>query len=320
MELKGKLDVINGKEYIELPGYPSFRFRFDKKTRKYSIINSKYIGTKETEPFIDEIIYSEKPLETWTANYIVVRIGEYYYLADCDGNCFFENSEKYLIGRNLFLSGDRMYIVNEELKKITIRTDEIIVRESGGYLFVCRKIAGNSGIYLLTPIGELGMDIKFYSRTLDKWYIDDSANIFFNKEFKKTKTVEFGFMYGNKSRSYLNVKDKEHIKTHFCEAYSTYFHDSVLIMIYGELEIIKYEGKIYFFDKDGNVEQTDASNPFFIRTDDMIFYRIGTTVYVRNKDGKLLEPIHIEWNQLYQYILMEKQVERSLAIKLNGGN
>ena len=126
MELKGKLDVINGKEYIELPGYPSFRFRFDRKTRKYSIINSKYIGTKETEPFIDEIIYSEKPLETWTANYIVVRIGEYYYLADCDGNCFFENSVKYLIGRNLFLSEDRMYIVNEKLKKITKIIDEIV--------------------------------------------------------------------------------------------------------------------------------------------------------------------------------------------------
>lgn len=318
MELKGKLDVINGKEYIELPGYPNFRFRFDRKTRKYSIINSKYIGTKETDPFIDEIIYSEVPLETWTANYIVVRIGEFFYLADPDGNCYFEDKEGFIIGRNLFLSKSCKFLINNKFKKIDVSAYKMVVKTVAGYNFICKKVSEIEDL-LLSADGKT--EINILNKTgLTDWYTENNGKQFFNKEFKATSNVKYSVMYGTKSRTYTNVHNKELIKTHFCEAYSTYFHATVQILIYGELEIVKYDGKVYFFDKDGNVEQNDASDPFFIRMHDMIFYRIGTTVYVRNKDGKLLEPIQIEWSQLYQYILMEKQVELSLAIKLSGGN
>lgn len=92
------------------------RGKDDNSNDKLAIINCEK-GTF-TKPFVDEVIYSSVPLRSWTENYIVVRIGEKYYLADCDGNCFLESTKPPIICRNGFVSreGGEARFINNKLE------------------------------------------------------------------------------------------------------------------------------------------------------------------------------------------------------------
>lgn len=148
---------INEKEYISPVGYPKFGFLLDEESKRYSIANTE---TKEvTEPFVDEVIYSELPLETWTADYVVVRIGNKYYLADSNGNCFFASTKPFIICRNVFVSHDESYLINKNKVRIDATDEEkIIVEEYGGYKFAffkCKDFETKKyKKYLINSLGE----------------------------------------------------------------------------------------------------------------------------------------------------------------------
>ena len=91
----------NGVVYTEIEGYPKFASAFSSEKGKYSLYSVED-GTA-TDFFLDEVITSDKPLRSWTENYVVGRIGNNYYLVDPCGNCFHKSTQKYVICRNLFV-------------------------------------------------------------------------------------------------------------------------------------------------------------------------------------------------------------------------
>ena len=112
----------NGVVYTEIEGYPKFASAFSSEKGKYSLYSVED-GTA-TDFFLDEVITSDKPLRSWTENYVVGRIGNNYYLVDPCGNCFHKSTQKYVICRNLFVckedDGKKYFnfIVNKNLEKI----------------------------------------------------------------------------------------------------------------------------------------------------------------------------------------------------------
>ena len=113
--MKGACVEIQGKEFIVPNGYPKFGFFFDENSKRYAIANME---SKEiTESFVDDVIYSEVLLDTWTSDYVVVRIRDKYYLADNNGNCFLASDEPFIICRNVFVSGDKSYIITKNRVK-----------------------------------------------------------------------------------------------------------------------------------------------------------------------------------------------------------
>lgn len=139
-KITGRTIEFNGRTFTSPAGYPRFAFWCDEITGKIAIANvdenTKNI-TEATEPFVDEVKYSELPLKTWTADYVVVRIGEYWYLADSFGNCYYESKKPYIICRNVFVEADKTFIINKKLEKVKFKSEtlKIDVIESGGYLF-----------------------------------------------------------------------------------------------------------------------------------------------------------------------------------------
>lgn len=82
---------------------------------KYAIINVKTMVA--TKPFLDEVFYSTVPLETWTGNYVIGRIGKFYYIVNKYGDCFHENELMYLICRNGIVA------LNPERKMMKFHSD-----------------------------------------------------------------------------------------------------------------------------------------------------------------------------------------------------
>ena len=106
-KITGRTIEFNGRTFTSPAVYPRFAFWCDEITGKIAIANvdenTKNI-TEATEPFVDEVKYSELPLKTWTADYVVVRIGGYWYLTDSFGNCYYESKKPYIICRNVFVT------------------------------------------------------------------------------------------------------------------------------------------------------------------------------------------------------------------------
>ena len=148
----------NGVVYTEIEGYPKFALAFSSEKRKYSLYSVED-GTA-TDFFLDEITTSDKPLRSWTENYVVGRIGKFYYLVDHRGDCFCENRRKYAICKNVFVSmhwgksclSCFFFVVNESLDMIHYGNWDIYSVEG----FAVVNYDNSIGLYqLIATDGEL---------------------------------------------------------------------------------------------------------------------------------------------------------------------
>lgn len=327
MELKGKkvyYDVCSPYEdecveFISLNGYPKFAFRFDEKRKKYIIRESRDTGVV-TEAFVDEIIYSELPLETWTADYVVVRIGNAYYLADSEGNCYHKSDKPYIICRNLFVSEDKSFVINKKLEIVYFKEEEMRILESGGYKFA---VINNKNLKKINFLSTLGVknnwDIEtdvYSTRNLEKWYFNGISDFyadsyrFFNKDFEHWYFLKIDkeFM-AEKSRTYSDA---------YHQYYSTYFHAFVKFRKYGEIEVVEYDGNTYFFKPGGTIEKEKIAELIIQDVGEQIIYRIGEKLYGRDKktgdkkslkakDDKISDDC-LQWRDVYYFSLLENLI------------
>ena len=308
--MNGNVVTINGRDYISPNGYSKFGFWLDEETKKYSIAN---VETKEaTEPFVDEVIYSELPLETWTANYVVVRIGYMFYLADSNGNCYLESSEPYIICRNVFVNATCNCVITKELQETRVCIEDnartrINVEEYGGYKFALayldqeRKIINARGQTIDRILNICDM------KTISNWYIiaemflksgaREDFYIFFNKNFEMTYTSRCSpELYGKKSGTY---------KLYY-EYFSTYFFKRVEIYLYNKLEVVICDGKTYFFKENGEIEEIDMVITIPKELNKLIVYRQDDEVITRNFKGEVIAVDKLSPKELYNFILSER--------------
>ena len=305
MNIVGTSIEIVGREYISPNGYPKFGFWFDEETKKYSIAN---VETKEaTEPFVDEVIYSELPLETWTANYVVVRIKNRYYLADNNGNCYFESYTPYIICRNVFVLGDLKHIIvkandGNRLEKITVN---ITIKESGGYKFaladgyiinVYGKIVTSNEVYDIDGIHEnwcVSRKISGLNIIRIRSYLDEDFNIIF-------EAAGTPMLRGNRSKTYEVERGKY---------YSRYFKSRVDFYRIENLEIIVYKGKTYLFKENGESEVIDGTFLNCKAYDKHFVYRIGDTVTTRDFNGNVIAEEKLTPKEEYNLFIAEELLE-----------
>ncbi len=330
MELKGKkvyYDVCSPYEdecveFISLNGYPKFAFRFDEERKKYIIRESRDTGVV-TEAFVDEIIYSELPLETWTADYVVVRIGNAYYLADSEGNCYHKSDKPYIICRNLFVSEDKSFVINKKLEIVHFKEEEMRILESGGYKFAVINNKNLKEMYFLSTLGvKNGWDIDIYTYStsnLEKWYLKGIRDLyknsyrFFNKDFDEV-------YYLNIDRGFIGEKSKTY-KSQGGQYYSTYFHGFVKFRKYGEIEVVEYDGNTYFFKPDGTIEKEEMAELIIEDMGEQIIYRMDKLLYGRDKKTGNRTCLRVEgdsqnlqWRDVYYFSLLENII-RELAKK-----
>lgn len=301
---------VNKVEYLIIKGYEKFRFRYDKFVGKYSVVNSENIEI-ETEPFIDDVIFSELPLETWTANYVCVRVNEDYYLMDADGNCYYKHNSPFIICRNLFVSGDKRFVVNCELNMPLC--NEISVWEDDGYCFAMRN-DGNDIYELLDIYGYTCCKVTTDClKEFAKWYTStvefEDRICFFDKEFKTIPNpVLYNFeLVGEKSKTYVGIfKIGPSIVNTVQRYYSTYFHAFVEFKKIGKLEIIEYDDKTYYFDVNGDVETIQYTGIQHFLMEEYIVYRVGGKILARDLNGRSKTSGQVlEWKEMYQFTLME---------------
>ena len=302
--------TLEGKAYGIIDGYPKFAFWYDEVSKKFSIAN---LETDEvTEPFCDEIIYSELPLETWTANYVVVRIGSKYSLADNNGNCFFESNMPFHISRNLFVSGDYRYIINQNMKQEYIGSLGIIVTKKGYKLAVKQLDKKSEGTF--SPLDADGFVLKgeregeYDFSTIDNWvfqikiidkYIGEIYDVYYiDERFKVIHSIkdnykDFGVLIlGEKSMTYDST-------------FSRYFNASVKLKRYGKLEVVWYDGKTYFFKPNGKITTFDYEIQKIRFLGDCITYRNSSTIYQYTLDGRLINKSDITIKEAYWLDIFE---------------
>lgn len=332
--MNGETININGLEYISPNGYQNFGIRFDGEKKQYAIANIK---TKETTaPFVDEVILSELKLETWVQNYVVVRIGELYYLCDCDGNCYLECSKAYIICRNVFVEASLSYCINELLTMVQMKDCEIVVTEYGGHKFAFwqylpgKRPENEEQFYLIKPDGhklkikEIIRNGRFHSAPGDvdysmiaDWkftagsYSDgDTPTYFINNNFELIFDFFKADLIANKSKTYKEGGKFSSGK------YSTYFHSFMDdIVLFGELEIVWYGGKTYFFMPNGIIEVVENSISYPQDIGDFIVYRENCEIIMRDKNGKIERRKHIDVDEAYKMALYEKLLVQDDTVK-----
>ena len=301
-------------------GYPMFVIWHDKTVNKYSIENTE---TKErTEPFIDDVFFSSKPLETWTADYVVVRIGEKFFLCDNNGNCFFESDEPYIICRNVFVSMNSKYIITKKLEKIyNINEDKwFIVQESGGYNFAFltdlrHERGGNVGTFFWIDCcgrtGKFNFELIFLKvllmrETLINWYFEEYGKIsFFNKDFEVTTEGRRIGYPGEKSKTF-NISVIDYSASCY---YSPYFHSLVGFEKYGELEVVEYNGRTHFFKANGEIEEVEGVISGILEKENYIIYRHGNKIYWRSFYGTVFKEEELTSKELYLCELIKMQLD-----------
>ena len=85
----------------------------------------------------------------------------------------------------------------------------------------------------------------------------------------------------------------------------------------GNVEIVEYDDKTYFFIGNGKIKVYNQSNLLVQDAGNYIFYRIGTTIYALSYTGEELPSVEISWEQMYQYVLVENIVRNTS--KYEGG-
>lgn len=362
MELRRAYTVLyEGNEYVGLKGYPTFAFRYDEKTGKYAIASCKILDpstnnkikitdcffnvaedhgypymkckievTDSTEPFVDEIIYSEVPLESWTANYIVVRIGENYYLSDNKGNCYYKCDKPFIICRNVFVTDNMSRVINCNMDECAY-PDSIIVRNYGEYnfAFVIRRqiwiydefidcdclldIYGHDNCEMIKEEAKYLNKPKSISyKGLHNWYMNFGKKIFFiNKLFQSSaisfNSVDITDKIDEKvEKNCLGKKSKVYLTDNY-DKFSTYFGDYVTLYRYDKLEIVIFNGCTYFFKPDGEIEELRSviSNPKSSGCF-CVYYYDNKMVMRYIEDGTIYDQKRIEPIKLYEILLLEE--------------
>lgn len=322
--------VINMKTFGYINGYPNFAFYYDEKTKKYAIGNTKkFTGT---EPFCDEILYSELPLETWTANYVVVRIDKKYYLCDNEGNCLWEQSNPFIICRNVFVADTepyRYFVINKYMKRCEFdkfssgRSLKVLTTESGYNIAYLEKLdAEPYPAYLINSEGE---KIKFFENQ-DEYKLEFSKIDCWAVSIKKLKTDgnlrpcdgKTSIFYLNKdfnqafnTRAVLNdIKlIGENSKT-YTGGYSILFEAEVRFRKYGNVEVVWYDGKTYFFKTNGKYDVIDGKIINIRFVVDGILYYDSKNVYLRDKDGKLISTTELDPKEVYMIEMLREISEK----------
>lgn len=348
------------KTWVYLEGYPNFAFWYDESTQKYVIASCELTkespafrileGNEEvidrvfnrieneenkikitgfTEPFVDEIIFSEAPLETWVADYVVVRIGEFYYLADNKGNCYHKRDKPFIICRNVFVSADRKTIITYGNKEVTPTVD-IVVKQFGDYNFAIASNTKGNAYTDHKPYESLldinGKEIfieESYASYTKRLYLSNFEEmhnwclfygdkvIFIDRTFNFVKTYIIKFGYG---KDIAKVLKEEHFigeksKTYSIESYygfikySTYFNSEVVFDRVEDVEIVWHNGKTYFFKPNGRIEVINGEILKLRRSGKYFVYIIDNIVVMRDLNGekvseeelspaKLLELLH----------------------------
>ena len=312
-----KIVEINGKKYFTIKGYPKFGFYIDEETKKYSIAN---IETNEvTEPFVDELIYSEVPLETWTADYVVVRIGDKYYLADNNGNCFFASDEPFIICRNIFVSGKgkSTFLVNKNLEITKSTPDsQIIVEGIEGFNFAFFKCLNPENKkyrkYLINTLGRKVVPNNSYMNmdftSLHNWHFESEKNEFccvINSEFDVVKKGDQCHVFGSLSKTC-------YVRQGYSDTrYSVYFGAEIQgIECHGEFEIVKYNNKTYFFKANGDVEETNTNISYLKDDGSSVVYRQGNEIFERDSKGEIIASEKISSKERYFQSVFEDLLKR----------
>ena len=321
--------VINMKTFGYINGYPNFAFYYDEKTKKYAIGNTKkFTGT---EPFCDEILYSELPLETWTANYVVVRIDKKYYLCDNEGNCLWEQSNPFIICRNVFVADTepyRYFVINKYMKRCEYdefssgRSLEILTTESGYNIAYLEKKTESYPAYLINSEGK---KIKFFEKQ-DEYKLEFSKIDCWAVSIKKLKTDgAFRLGDGKVSIFYLNkdfnlafdtyavLKDikliGENSKTYTGE-YCILFEAKVRFKKYGNVEVIWHDGKTYFYKTNGEYDVIDGEIHNIRFVVDGIVYYDSKNIYLRDSSGNLISKTKLEPIDIYMLEMLREISEK----------
>lgn len=304
----------NSGNEITLKGYPGFVFRKDEYTNKYSI--------GSTEPFVDNVIYSLNPLETWVANYVVVRIGEFYYLADKDGNCYHQSKGPFIICRNLFVTHDKKFVINN---KMNVYHVEALVKEYGGYNFAFKSTTNvDKGVEYnqLLDVSGKSIEVKteykgvlpYSCEEIHDWIIIISSEdenhddvYFVSKEFELyysgREFDEFKErLVGKKSQTYgVRWSGKDY--------YSTYVGGLVNFYQFQELEIVVFEGKTYFFKPDGTIEVIDRITSKPKLSGKIIVYYFDSKMQMRDvSTGVTVETQDLKPSELYAMIALDELI------------
>lgn len=320
---------IDMKTFGYINGYPGFAFYYDKKTKKYAIGNAKKFTC--TEPFCDEILYSELPLETWTANYVVVKVEGKYYLCDNEGNCLWAQANPFIICRNVFVADTepmKYYVINKNLKKCefdSFTTDgelDVLTTEAGYNIAYLKSrttegypayIINSEGARInLASEGEVCQlsfsEIDFWAVGIEKArYIqhtswrEGGSKYYLNKDFNITARLYYSSpigLIGKNSKMY------------------TYNYSSIFETIvdkfekYGNTEVVWYKGKTYFYKANGECDVIDAviNNIRFVV--DGILYYDSSNVYLRDKDGKLVSTTKLEPKDVYMLEILREISEK----------
>lgn len=307
--------------------YPKFgliKGKDDNSKNKLAIINCEK-GTF-TKPFVDEVIYSTVPLRSWTEDYIVVRIGEKYYLADCDGNCFLETTKPPIICRNGFVDkvgGESRFINN----KLEYRGEKVEVYSKDGcrvaYYKVYEKgilnstnILGSDGSAFI-HMSAKNSEVDFtklpnycaihtehsYFGTFNHVYIinkDFDSYQFFNE---CTLEDEYSITYRGK-----NLSNPE-------EFYSVYLGMPVSKLITfstgngdkkAPFSIVNACDKTYIFYSDGRVKSFDTMFEGIKVTQNRILYRDDNEIVEMDLNGVELRREELSPKELYFLLMNEK--------------
>lgn len=296
MKLEGEIISFQGYDYISPKGYEKFAFHYDINSKKYLVATREDLNNK-TEYFIDEIIYSEVPLETWTANYVCVRIGEYYYLMDCQGNCYHKNSEPYSICRNLFVAYDNSFFINANFEKIETSVEILEVEK---YIFATEKD------WLLDIWGNYELQLyKYKTENLHKWFLsgrDETSDAIISKEFEEADMPAYSFkvrldLVGEKSQTY-KIRGGD-------SYYSIHFDAVVNFQKMGQIEIVEHDGKTYHFDSNGKIEEIRCPGIKHLLSQNMIIYRVRDFIYAKDLDGISIIMRQEVLREIYQNVLLE---------------
>lgn len=319
--MEGNSRRIGEREYTCPPEYPKFGFFFDTTIGKYAIADLE--SDNVTEPFLDDVKMSSLPLETWTANFIVGKIDNRYYLVDSLGNCYYESLKPFIICRNVFVSGDESFIVNKNLKKVEF-DERLKTVDLEGYSFAFRKLPVNPlneegiiyGNDLIASDGSvdesldsnfLGVSLSVFLSKLSQWQLFARSNyrrdivFFVNKDFIiNKKGYDEVKLIGSKSLSYSAYNCGGKIfSLKFMDEADNFFS-------FGEIEIVWYNDKTYFFTSSENQSKVDLYITFPKYNGKTITYRQGNEIIEMDETGKIVAQDKLSPKESYNFALLEE--------------
>lgn len=303
----------NGVVYTGIERYPKFALAFSSEKRKYSLYSVED-GTA-TDFFLDEITTSDKPLRSWTENYVVGRIGKNYYIVDSCGNCFHESKEKYVICRNLFVCecitrrvfGDEdkffNFAINKNLDKIDYSQSYLVVLNgyavSKGYDFYIWHYSlmnayGNpsQGCMMTNDFGIKNLNQNIC--VVKPITLDSYSYVFLDYDFKVTTDYVSNInLLSSETLTYMLIYRAEPNRY-----YSQIYGDLAYWIDLGDFEFILKEG-----DSEAVIHKKVDCKPKYLKLsiEGVYIYIIDNkAIVVQKSDGKIIENTSLSLGNIYR--------------------